>query len=133
MNAPAAGGGAPANCPPWLLTVCIGGFEKTGANPNAQGQVTDALGIDYNGDSKGIGYNVPALIGIRAMQPYYHNGACETLACVVADPVHRTAGLPPGSPDFLANARLQKILVRFLEGIDATSASPNPTGGPRGQ
>jgi YVTN family beta-propeller protein len=133
VNVPAAAGGAPANCPAFLLNVCIGGFEKTGANPNAQGQVTDALGIDYNGDSKGIGYNVPSLIGIRAMQPYYHNGACETLACVVADPVHRTAGLPPGSADFLANARLQRILVRFLEGIDATSASPNPTGGPRGQ
>ena len=43
----------------------------------------DALGTDYNGDGKGIGYNVPSLLGIDAVPPYYHNGACETLACVV--------------------------------------------------
>jgi YVTN family beta-propeller protein len=129
----AAGGFAPGNCPPWLSNVCIGGIEKTGANPNAQGQVTDALGIDYNGDGRGTGYNPPSLLGIRAMQPYYHNGACETLACVVADPAHRTAGLPAGAPDPLVNPRQQQILTRFLEAIDTTFPSPDPAGGPRGQ
>ena len=51
----------------------------------------DALGIDYNGDGKGNGYNLPSLLGIVRSPPYYHNGACEKLACVVGDPKHRTA------------------------------------------
>ncbi len=44
----------------------------------------DALGRDYNGDGKGNGFNVPSLLGIHALPPYLHNGACETLACVVS-------------------------------------------------
>ena len=51
----------------------------------------DALGLDYNGDGKGNGYNVPSLLGIYALPPYYHNGACETLDCVVGNVKHRTA------------------------------------------
>ena len=63
----------------------VGGIEK--ATPAAQRRgvarpAPDALGIDYNGDGKGIGYNVPSLLGIDGLPPYYHNGACETLACV---------------------------------------------------
>jgi YVTN family beta-propeller protein len=51
----------------------------------------DALGRDYNADGRGNGYTVPSLLGIDASPPYYHNGACETLACVVSDVKHRTA------------------------------------------
>ncbi|MEW6583055.1 MAG: beta-propeller fold lactonase family protein, partial [Actinomycetota bacterium] len=49
-----------------------------------------ALGKDHNGDGKGNGFNVPSLLGIHAVPPYYHNGACESLACVVGDRRHRT-------------------------------------------
>lgn len=79
----------------------------------------DALGLDYNGDGKGEGYNVPSLLGIHAVPPYYHNGACETLDCVVADVNHRTAGLKQGQPDVLASPEARQVLVRFLEAIDA--------------
>ncbi|MBV8119705.1 MAG: hypothetical protein JO081_07190, partial [Alphaproteobacteria bacterium] len=58
----------------------------------------------------------PALLGIYASPPYYHNGACETLACVVADPNHRTAGNPT---DVAADPSKQAQLVKFLESIDA--------------
>src|SRR5204862_5721549 len=70
----------------------IGAEELAGAElsgPVAQTR-KDALGRDYNGDGKGNGYNVPSLLGINAVPPYYHNGACESLACVLHDVRHRT-------------------------------------------
>ena len=63
----------------------------------------DALGIDYNGDGRGNGYNVPSLLGIDASPPYYHNGACESLACVVGNLKHRTRERH-AQPDRLPNA-----------------------------
>jgi DNA-binding beta-propeller fold protein YncE len=108
LNVPASpnqvGGGHPA----------IGAVEKDTGN-------NDALGKDYNGDGKGAGFNVPSLLGIHAVQPYYHNGACETLACVVADNDHRRAGLQ-GRPD-IPQADWPK-LVRFLESINAETPVP---------
>jgi YVTN family beta-propeller protein len=80
----------------------------------------DALGRDYNGDGKGIGYNVPSLLGINAVPPYYHNGACESLACVVGNVKHRTAN--GRLPDRLASARAQAQLVAWLETV--TAATP---------
>jgi cytochrome c peroxidase len=77
----------------------------------------DALGRDYNGDGKGVGYNVPSLLGINAVPPYYHNGACETLACVVGNPKHRTAN--GRLPDRLASARAQAQLVAWLQTVTA--------------
>ena len=51
------------------------------------------------------------------MQPYIHNGACETLACVVSDENHRTAN---GTlPDKLASPGRQAKVVSFLGSIDA--------------
>jgi mono/diheme cytochrome c family protein len=77
----------------------------------------DGLGIDFNGDGKGTGFNVPSLLGILAVPPYYHNGACETLACVVGNPKHRTAN---GTlPDKLADGRAQQLVVTFLRSIGA--------------
>lgn len=81
-----------------------------------------ALGKDHNGDGKGNGFNIPSLLGIHAVPPYYHNGACETLACVVADVNHRRAGLQPGDPDPLNLAANRTKLVRFLESIDEDTA-----------
>jgi YVTN family beta-propeller protein len=77
----------------------------------------DALGLDYNDDGRGEGFNPQSLLGIHAVQPYMHNGACETLACVVGDRNHRTAN---GTlPDRLNTAAKRALVVRFLESIDA--------------
>jgi YVTN family beta-propeller protein len=97
----------------------IGAVEK--ATPALVGGFSqppkDALGIDYNGDGRGEGFNVQSLLGIHAVQPYMHNGACETLACVVSDVDHRTA---KGTlPDVLDTAGKRARVVRFLESIDA--------------
>ena len=73
--------------------------------------------IDHNLDGKGNGFNVPSLLGIEAVPPYMHNGACETLACVVADPKHRTAN--GTRPDAAATARAQAMIVAYLRSIDA--------------
>lgn len=82
----------------------------------------DALGKDHDGDGKGAGFNVPSLLGLHNLPPYYHNGACETLACVAANPAHRAAGLPPGTPDPLTSPASQAQLTRFLESLDSDTA-----------
>ena len=59
------GGGNP-------LGANVGGAEKATPPLNAAGvarPAPDALGIDYNGDGRGIGYNVPSLLGIEACRP----------------------------------------------------------------
>ncbi len=82
----------------------------------------DALGRDYNGDGKGNGYNVPSLLGIYAAPPYYHNGACETLDCVLRDMRHRTANRKVR--DRLRSAKNRARLTAFLESIDAQTTTP---------
>lgn len=91
------------------------------AAPTLVGQTSqppkDALGRDYNGDGRGAGFSPPSLLGVFATPPYYHNGACETLACVVGDKKHRTAN---GTlPDKINTAAERAALMRFLESIDA--------------
>lgn len=76
----------------------------------------DALGIDYNGDSKGVGFNVPSLLGAFATPPYYHNGAAESLLDVIADADHRTAN--GRWPDRLGDPNDQIKVFAFLDGID---------------
>jgi hypothetical protein len=92
----------------------IGAVELNGAGQNA-------LGFDYNGDGKGNGYNIPALLGIYALPPYYHNGACETLDCVLANPTHRAAGR---NNDTLGNPNGQAAVVAWLQTLDAETAFP---------
>ena len=61
--------------------------------------------MDYNDDvaTRRVGFGVQSLLGIYAVPPYGHNGACETIACVVGDVKHRTAN---GSlPDKLSASR----------------------------
>ena len=104
----------------------VGADEKASATlvMGAAQPAQDGLGIDYNGDGRGTGFNVPSLLGIDALPPYYHNGACETLDCVVDDPKHRTAN---GTiPDRLTDARQRAALVAFLRSIDAETAPPAP-------
>jgi cytochrome c peroxidase len=65
---------------------------------------------------------VPSLLGLNVLPPYYHNGACETLDCVVGNPKHRTAN--GKQPDKLGSARDQARVVAFLKSIDATTPPP---------
>ncbi|MCE7989413.1 MAG: YncE family protein [Caldilinea sp. CFX5] len=81
-----------------------------------------ALGFDHNNDGKGNGYNIPALLGIGLMPPYYHNGACETLACVLTNQKHRTNN--GQFTDVLANAADQAKVVAWLETLDADTPFP---------
>lgn len=87
------------------------------------GAVPDALGTDYNGDGKGFGFAVPSLLGIDSLPPYYHNGACETLTCVVGDVKHRTAN--GTRPDGLPQPGQRAAVVAFLRSID-NSTQPTP-------
>jgi hypothetical protein len=83
----------------------------------------DALGIDYNDDDKGVGFAVSSLLGIHGAPPYGHNGACETIACVIGDKKHRTGN--GRFPDNLGGATQQRQLTRFVESIDpATTPFP---------
>jgi hypothetical protein len=52
--------------------------------------------------------------------PYYHNGACETLACVVGNPKHRTAN--GRLPDRLGSARARAQPVAWLRTVTAKTA-----------
>jgi YVTN family beta-propeller protein len=100
-----------------------GGGNELGSNVGAD-EITNAagmgpqgaLGRDYNGDGAGNGYNIPSLLGIDNVQPYHHNGACETLACVLSNVKHRTAN---GTlPDRLASSSDRAKVVAFLKSID---------------
>ena len=97
----------------------VGGIEKAtqALTAGVAGAAPDALGIDYNGDGRGIGFNVPSLLGINAVPPYYHNGACESLACVVGNIKHRTQN--GKRADGLPNARDRARVVKFLQSIDS--------------
>jgi YVTN family beta-propeller protein len=98
----------------------VGAGEKASASLNAAGAAgpaPDALGIDYNGDGRGIGYNAPSLLGIDMLPPFYHNGACESLACVVDNVKHRTAN--GRQPDRLTTPQQRALVVTFLKSIDA--------------
>jgi cytochrome c peroxidase len=96
----------------------IGADEKGTSAVGANGASTaapDGLGRDYNGDGKGNGFTVPSLLGIDASPPYYHNGACETLLCVVGNVKHRTA---LGTlPDRLGDPADRARVVAFLRTI----------------
>lgn len=88
----------------------IGGIER-------DNNELKALGIDHNGDGRGNGYNVSSILGTYSVQPYYHNGACETLRCVLHDEKHRRAGLKD-QPDALTSEYDRTALVKYLESID---------------
>jgi YVTN family beta-propeller protein len=96
----------------------VGADEKAAAavaNGTLQA-AQDGLGRDYNGDGKGIGFNVPSLLGLNVLPPYLHNGAAESLAAIVADVRHRTDD--GRLPDTLSNPADRALVVKFLESID---------------
>jgi len=100
----------------------IGADEKAAPAVSAgtQAAAQDALGRDYNSDARGVGFNVPSLLGIESLPPYMHNGAAESLAAVVADVKHRTDN--GRLPDLLSSASDQAKVVEFVRTIDATTA-----------
>lgn len=91
----------------------IGGIEIDSAG-------LKALGYDFNGDGKGSGYSISSILGTYNLQPYYHNGACETLGCVVSDTNHRDAGLS-GQMDPIVDEHAKMVLIKFLESVDANT------------
>jgi YVTN family beta-propeller protein len=103
----------------------IGATELTTAGFNPVTQQTtpplEGLGRDYNGDGRGNGFTIPSMLGIDASPPFYHNGACETLDCVLSNVQHRTStpGGGPGSrPDALTNAQDRARVIAFLRSLD---------------
>jgi len=96
-----------------------------GAREKATGDVQDGLGFDFNNDGKGNGFNVPSLLSIFMMPPYYHNGSCETLNCVVGNKQHRTGNFK--FPDVLTNVADQAKVVAFLQSLDAETTTVNAT------
>jgi YVTN family beta-propeller protein len=99
-----------------------GGGNLIGNNVGAAEKATDgkdALGKDHNLDGRGNGFNVPSLLGIWALPPYYHNGACETLACVLSNVQHRTA--KGTRPDVLGSPADQAKVIAFLQSLDANT------------
>ena len=101
--------------------------NEIGANVGAPEIATNGqigIGKDHNGDGKGDGFNPPSLLAIWQVPPYYHNGACESLACVLSNANHRTAGLRQGQSDPIASATNQAKVIAFLQSLDADTAFP---------
>ena len=79
-----------------------------------------------NVQARGVdGFNVPSLISVFASAPYLHSGAAPTLAAVLANVTHRSAGT--GGVDTLTNASDRQEVVRFLRSIDRET-TPFPGG-----
>jgi len=94
-----------------------------GSNVGAVEKATggqDGLGFDFNNDGHGNGFNVPSLLAIFSVPPYYHNGSCETLACVLSNVRHRTANNT--RTDVLTSPADQARVVAFLSTIDDQTA-----------
>jgi YVTN family beta-propeller protein len=103
----------------------IGATELTTPGFSAMTQQTtppfDGLGRDYNNDGRGNGFTIPSMLGIDASPPFYHNGACETLDCVLSNVQHRTStptGGPASRPDALTNAQDRARVIAFLRSLD---------------
>ncbi|NQZ13104.1 MAG: hypothetical protein HRT35_38650, partial [Algicola sp.] len=67
-------------------------------------------------------FNTPHILGAFSSPPYYHNGACETIACVLLDKNHRQAGLKPNQPDPLETKAKRAKLAVYVESIDERTA-----------
>ncbi|MBI3152393.1 MAG: beta-propeller fold lactonase family protein [Chloroflexi bacterium] len=83
-------------------------IEKNANNAQALGQ---------------LGFNPPSLLSISAFPPYFHNGSCLTLECVLENQTHREAG---GVTGVLDDPASRAALVQFLISIDATTEPINP-------
>ncbi|MFT4925378.1 MAG: YVTN family beta-propeller protein [Phenylobacterium sp.] len=95
----------------------ISGFPAIGGE-EIDTNGSKSLGFDHNGDGKGTGFNTGVILGAYSGGPYYHNGACEILECVVADKNHRRAGQTAGQADPLDSADARAKLAAYLKSID---------------
>ena len=110
----------------------VGIAEVRGTNMTDLAQGGGAL---INGSLAGIGYNVPALIGVASGPPFMHAGNARTLEALF-EPLfsaHHQA-LSPGFLGDPATAEEQKqALIQYLLSIDEdTPAIPLPPPGPQG-
>ena len=84
-------------------------------NPAAVNEVrangAPALGAD--------GFIPPSLLGAHGLGPFLHNGSALTVADVLENVIHRSAGT--GGVDVLTNAADRATLARFVESIDAST------------
>jgi cytochrome c peroxidase len=67
-----------------------------------------------------VGFVPPSLLAIGAFpRTFFHNGQATSLAEVMQNVTHRSAGT--GGVDTLTNAADRAKIVRFLESIDAST------------
>ncbi len=83
-------------------------IEKNANNAQALGQ---------------LGYNPPSLLSIFAFPPYFHNGSCLTLECVLENQAHREAG---GVTGLLDDPESRNALLQFLLSIDGETEPISP-------
>ena len=74
------------------------------------------------------GFNPPSLLGAHGLGPFLHNGSALTLAQVLDNVTHRSAGT--GGVDALASPGDRENLARFLESIDASTEPLAISGAP---
>ncbi len=67
-----------------------------------------------------LGFNVPSLISVFAGAPYLHNGAAPTLAAVLNNVTHRSAGRADHK-DVLGNGHDRNLVLQFLRSIDRST------------
>jgi hypothetical protein len=62
-------------------------------------------------------------LSIYAFPPYFHNGSCPTLECVLENQAHREAG---GVTGLLDDPDSRNALLQFLLSIDGETEPINP-------
>jgi YVTN family beta-propeller protein len=82
-------------------------LEKTAANQAALGK---------------LGYNPPSLLSTFAFPPYFHNGSCPDLLCVLQNDTHFQAG----GKALLSDPSQRQALFAFLLSIDGKTEPINP-------
>ena len=82
-------------------------IEHTAANQAALGQ---------------LGYNPPSLLSIFAFPPYFHNGACPDLLCVLQNDTH----FQSGGRALVSDPAQRQALFNFLLSIDGKTEPVNP-------
>ena len=91
----------------------VGTFDPTAFN-EVRATATAPLGAD--------GFVPPSLLSLFAFpQTFFHNGAANSLAAVLANVTHRSAGT--GGVDTLSNPADRQQLVEFLLSIDANTVA----------
>ena len=91
----------------------VGTFDPTAFN-EVRATATAPLGAD--------GFVPPSLLSLFAFpHTFFHNGAANSLAAVLANVTHRSAGT--GGVDTLSNPADRQQLVKFLLSIDANTVA----------